>query len=672
MFYVNEDNFMKKINFLFSKFYTVLFLSISSFQINAQADLTVNVDELELQASYKKGEFIIIQGVVSNTGNQNAGSTTLTISLVNKNSGNIESSGRIICKPLDINVSTEFTYLLKLHNLLNIGLKEIRVEVDDENSINESNEGNNVYVTSEVNILNEYNNQSRRITPILFIHGLIGNANKWAELSSELTSKFGLANGGRLDFNLQADGNNSICSLLNDVIDLSMPILPGDFYTINFDIDADGTHLYDCTSESNQASFYKQALAVRMAIDKITAINQCEKVILVGHSMGGMAARTYLQIDSFWSDSNNSKVAKLYTIGSPHGGSNTTASVLNSISPINELSEAVRDLRTSYYGGADGLVLFGGVEDPNEVHGFISDFDNVDVNCNGVLYESIVGLNELSFPSNIEYACSYGVGSVLGGDGVVSEYSGNLSNFNSNEVDTFIIQNSSLVGELLHTELPVAYFETHLKGIDETDNTELANSFALNEIIAGTFTQQSNGISYDIDCFQFQITSDDWYNFSVHNLQNSDCKLTILKKTNLGEVLIANQSSNQESNLSLDVLLSPGVYVLKLEANSVDYNQLIPYYLGIRKSENALSVSTINTNLLNVYPNPASESVTIDLGLDKIEHLKITNSEGRLVYTTNDTDSKLTVDLSNLNQGLYFIHYKSKDSNGFRKLIVIK
>ena len=51
-------------------------------------------------------------------------------------------------------------------------------------------------------------------------------------------------------------------------------------------------------------------------IDKVKGTNAQDKVILIGHNMGGLAAREYLQSSSYDHD-----VAKLITVGTPHRGS---------------------------------------------------------------------------------------------------------------------------------------------------------------------------------------------------------------------------------------------------------------------------------------------------------------------------------------------------------------
>ena len=87
---------------------------------------------------------------------------------------------------------------------------------------------------------------------------------------------------------------------------------------------------------------------------------------------------------------------------------------------IEQRSDAVRDLRTSYfYSGEPGVFLFGGQEDDSAMWDFLfQDFWNVDINCNGQEGDAIVGLNQKPLPDDLEFAfiTSYS-------DGVVSTFS---------------------------------------------------------------------------------------------------------------------------------------------------------------------------------------------------------------------------------------------------------
>jgi len=167
-------------------------------------------------------------------------------------------------------------------------------------------------------------------------------------------------------------------------------------------------------SSSSESAPFKQGYALGKAIAAIRVASGKDKVILVAHSMGGLASREYLQRKvgnqhPWWVEPGSAdghKVAKLLTVGSPHRGANSGNSIAGSSffaqkfeeAGMNLRSEAVRDLRYFYnvgdigngtlknsayqYGNAEGLIVN---DEP---------FYNKDVNCNGTILESIEGINE--------------------------------------------------------------------------------------------------------------------------------------------------------------------------------------------------------------------------------------------------------------------------------------
>lgn len=135
--------------------------------------------------------------------------------------------------------------------------------------------------------------------PIIFVHGLVGDDQSWNNVSDFLISQYGLTFGKRMDFCLNADGNNSISVLSSDIKDFTNTnegntIIKGDFYTINFDVDNDG-NLYDNGILSDQSAIAKQGKAVEVAVNHVLHITEKDKVILVGHSMGGLACREFIR-----------------------------------------------------------------------------------------------------------------------------------------------------------------------------------------------------------------------------------------------------------------------------------------------------------------------------------------------------------------------------------------
>ena len=232
----------------------------------------------------------------------------------------------------------------------------------------------------ELNTLLTNKNKDKSVLmpyPVIFIHGLMGSYESWKPLWEDLAN-WGWAWGGYLDFCLNSiystAGNNSgnlqaLCNINSDITNLTSGLNDGDFYVIDFDCDPN-----DCSFlpnpiigdngsvQSNQAAIILQGRALGEAIDMVLQQTGTDKVILMGHSMGGLVAREYIQNSSHWL-SNTHRVAKLITSGTPHNGSNYS---WDGIFASSEKTEAARDLRNTYVSSTSsntvwGAYLFGNI-----------------------------------------------------------------------------------------------------------------------------------------------------------------------------------------------------------------------------------------------------------------------------------------------------------------------
>ena len=364
--------------------------------------------------------------------------------------------------------------------------------------------------------------QSKRNTPypILFVHGWTGSDETWYSELLTLKSqnlnvdidyiRQGAGAGSRLEFMLNADGNNntsvidrgSIGPRYGDVLDKASYVNPdNDVFVMNFDVGAVGF-------QSNQAAAVKQGFAVGLAIKKILAATGADKVVLFGHSMGGLAIREYLQNPINWlTNDNQHHVAKLITSGTPHMGSDATfGNLLKLYNGADENSEAVRDLKSV------GHYLIGGYE------GNVStSFYNKDVDCNGYT-NFISGLNQKDIYGNLQYACIIGTGGYnifgiagLGDDDIVSVESANIFNLNYSiklKGEVFYVDNNAQQAGFpteftWHTKLAKQTFVNQY-ALDEPSELELAYEIQADKSYKGFLTPHLS--STDLDYDRYKIT----------------------------------------------------------------------------------------------------------------------------------------------------------------------
>lgn len=82
---------------------------------------------------------------------------------------------------------------------------------------------------------------------------------------------------------------------------------------------------------------------------------------------------------------------------------------------------------------------------------------------------------------------------------------------------------------------------------------------------------------------------------------------------------------------------------------------------------NQNSVPDINSNTLKIYPNPASEKITVTFDNLMVKNLKanIYDSKGCLIKTESMFGNEINI--KNLNQGLYFLIIESEGKSYFNK-----
>jgi len=493
--------------------------------------------------------------------------------------------------------------------------------------------------------------------PIIFIHGLDSEDETWGTTITQLEAFYGDFNEGHIFhavLNAYEDmtdiyGPDGIEGTIDDDVIVSFDnenneLLDGNIYAINFDNfwnQVDTIPLIEYynseapgilgESDGNQSSIYKQGYALKKCIEAVLNASSSDKVILVGHSMGGLTAREYLQRkegdENIWwinpNEPDRHKVAKLVTIGTPHLGSNLFE-LRNQVIIPNPNSEAVRDLRWEYNGddgeNLPGVYLFGGNEADIEEN---STFHNYDVNCNGFETDGIIGISDgttyniaLPLPLNIEYTWITSNLNSLGGDGFVDLerqwlYNGDIP-APENNADTLLI-------DKFHLDETEDYV-TIIRGLDEPDSFDLAYEIGYDEQIIGFITHQPDMIALDNDVFKL---SNDYSAYITITVENSNSGVEEIAIYDENENLLNGSSiSSFPFTISANVLLGGDTYI-EMSGTATGNTYLNPY-------------SIIVTRIIDLGQVSISGYVqTVDE--EGIENVVMTfNNEGGTVTTDNN------------------------------------
>jgi len=489
--------------------------------------------------------------------------------------------------------------------------------------------------------------------PIIFVHGLTDSDKTWNELVHFMVNSSGLSYGDKMDFCLNIDVLTS--DTTTDYKDYTNfnNLSKGDLYTINFDVDEFGTPYSNSKIiQSNQSAVVKQGLAISKAIKHVLEKTGKDKVILVGHSMGGLASREYLQNKNLWYEPNKKHhVAKLATIGTPHGGCNLSATNILFIVGLIDIdlsSEAVRDLRTSYQNrGEKGIYLFGGKENFYYKNYFSLGqeyFQNGNVNCNGTNGDAITGLNNKYYPTDLAYSCCIGTGSILGadgnvfetGDGVVSEYSANINNFLKVNAEVFPLSNPFSL--IWHKELTKQLSEI-IKIIDEPEDPELSYTIDEKSITKGFISMREDNSPVDIDLYKINLKDDGELSVTVNASNYTGItKVTLIDQNEIPikPITVISETINYHT--------SAGVYYLKISGLATDDNPDKPasyYFPYTIKTDFVASLQT----LITTSPTKSLTFYDVIINSSKEKPIKLTNNG-----VTNILITKLTFSGDNADQ----------------------
>lgn len=483
--------------------------------------------------------------------------------------------------------------------------------------------------------------------PILFVHGLNGDSQTWLEMTDWLSPVLGETI--KLDFCLNSDGSLYSSNMNSDVESFIPNNLPNsNLYKITFNCNPIG----DCFDGeptnssglyySNQSAITKQGRAIGLAVDAILESTGVNRIILIGHSMGGLAIREYMQNSIHWPQSFVShRIAKLITVGTPHEGCDFELQGFSSLFPsdIDDVGEAVRDLRSCYdifgTGLTSGVYLWGGTESQSYMYdNLLYDWNNVDVNCNGTIYENLMGLNQKGIYNNIEYASIMDVSDLLvapanvgygwnnsstsGGENFCGVLDLGWSNSDNRHCESWGFDaTGGLSGG--HSELP-NYTTQNLWALDEPDDFSWAFEVDFNKNYAGFITPQAENAPYtnDYDDYIIYIPTDGVLTVSASFLDGSDGDAMYLYDLTSEEYINGVQDVSENEEIS--TIVSEGSYIVEFEGLESEEDRFSQYFfsLSFDAYNDGMGIENINDegpNLIKVVDVLGREQRVIQKGV---------------------------------------------------------
>lgn len=138
---------------------------------------------------------------------------------------------------------------------------------------------------------------------------------------------------------------------------------------------------------------------------------------------------------------------------------------------------------------------------------------------------------------------------------------------------------------------------------------------------------------------------------------------------------VAQRADNDADNVEKIEIPNPqaGNYTIRVSNKSNSFTGTVQNYsLVVTGIDEALAVTeTAEKSIFNIYPNPASDNVTIVLtaGFEKAV-VTFTDVQGRNVLTKNITAASAVVPVDGLNSGVYFVKIVSGNKEQVQKVII--
>jgi hypothetical protein len=224
---------------------------------------------------------------------------------------------------------------------------------------------------------------------------------------------------------------------------------------------------------------------------------------------------------------------------------------------------------------------------------------------------------------------------------------------------------SSVVGDSIYVSQANGKFK-----LDNTGNSYLLlNNAAKPSLLA----YKLNGSKWDIisdtagakeNMVNAAITNDGkviFNTFSITNLHRSLYVYNANKRTKMDTL---NYNSSIFLGINDLIIYNGDVYAL-IEENGFSVMKHSATNTGtfINKTDN-------NNESINIYPNPANDKISIDLGSMNTAQISISDISGKTVFEKALSSNNNSIDISMLHQGIYFVNITTEHGIITKKLVI--
>jgi hypothetical protein len=178
------------------------------------------------------------------------------------------------------------------------------------------------------------------------------------------------------------------------------------------------------------------------------------------------------------------------------------------------------------------------------------------------------------------------------------------------------------------------------------------------------------------------ITEDNkWISMDIYKTDRDSVGLKIEPPSTNGIlVTVVPETFGEWETVSFDFSEAVGdtfpTFVIFPDWTGLERSEEVIYFDNIRWSAtepviNAVKGNSINSGL-DVYPNPASESINIISGEAVITELKMFNIIGNTVFSTNPNQGKCCINVSSFDKGLYILSVTTDSGNISSTKVIIR